>query len=169
MSVFTSPDAKMDPLISVVSLDQQSIVMYLSLKSLNAIKIHNDLVATLKGEAKSYSTVPYYLRKPKFSSSKASQPSESPAPILKESNETSLLALSEEPFASVRQLARRTHRHPSKVSDQLTHMLGFAVHYFCEVPHRLWEANKHTQAQLSFELFEMRHHQKNRAQHDNVA
>jgi hypothetical protein len=36
-------------------MDQQSIVMYLSLKGLNAVEIHNDLVATLKGEAKSYS------------------------------------------------------------------------------------------------------------------
>jgi hypothetical protein len=38
-------------------MDQQSIVMYLSLKGLNAVEIHNDLVATLKGEAKLDSTV----------------------------------------------------------------------------------------------------------------
>jgi hypothetical protein len=49
-------------------MDQQSTVMYLSLKGLNAVEIHNDLVDTLKGEAKSYSTVTYYLRKPSFSS-----------------------------------------------------------------------------------------------------
>jgi hypothetical protein len=53
-------------------MDQQSITMYLSLKGLNAVKIHNNLVATLKGEAKSYSTVADYLRKPSFSSPKAS-------------------------------------------------------------------------------------------------
>jgi hypothetical protein len=64
---------------------QQSIVMYLILKGLNAVEIHNDLVATLKDEAKPYSIVTRHLRKPSFSSPKTPQPSESPAPILNES------------------------------------------------------------------------------------
>jgi hypothetical protein len=51
-------------------MDQQSIVMYFSLKGLNAIGMHNDFVATLKGEAKSNSTVTYYHCKRSFSSSK---------------------------------------------------------------------------------------------------
>jgi hypothetical protein len=46
-SVFTSPDGKTDPLRSVISIGQQSIVIYLSLKGLSAVEIHNDLVATL--------------------------------------------------------------------------------------------------------------------------
>jgi hypothetical protein len=49
-------------------MDQQSIVMDLSLNGLNAVEIRNNLVATLKGEAKSDSTVPYCFRKPSFSS-----------------------------------------------------------------------------------------------------
>jgi hypothetical protein len=106
-SVFTSPDVQTDLLRSIISMGQQSIVMYLSLKGLNAIEIHNGLVATLKNEAKSYGTVTYYLGKPSFSSPRTTQLSESPAPILNELNEAILLALSEEPFASVRQLARR--------------------------------------------------------------
>jgi hypothetical protein len=109
ISVFISPNVKTDPSRSVIPTDQQSTVMYLSLKGLKAVEIHNDLVATLKGEAKSYSIVTYYLRKPSFSSPNTPQPSESPAPILNESDEAILLALSEEPFALVRQLARRTH------------------------------------------------------------
>jgi hypothetical protein len=63
MSVFTSPDIKRNLLRSVISTDQQLIVMYLSLKRLNAVKIHNDLVATLKGEVNSDSTITYYPRK----------------------------------------------------------------------------------------------------------
>jgi hypothetical protein len=51
-------------------MDQQSIAMYLSLKGLNAGETHNDLVATLQSEAKSYSSVTYYLLKPSFSSPK---------------------------------------------------------------------------------------------------
>jgi hypothetical protein len=56
-SVFTSAEVKTDPSRSVVSMDQQSIVTYLSLKGLNSVEVHNDLVAALKGEAKSYGTV----------------------------------------------------------------------------------------------------------------
>jgi hypothetical protein len=137
MSVFTSLDVKTDPLRSVISMEQQSIVMSLSLKGLSAVEIHNDLVARLKSEAKSDSTVPYYPHKPSFSSPKIPQPSESPAPILNDSDEAILLALSEEPFASVRQLARKAYLHPSTLYDHLTHKLGFTVdifvgsHIFC--------------------------------------
>jgi hypothetical protein len=147
-------------------MDQQSIVMYLSLRGLNAVKIHNDLVATLKGEAKSGSTVTYCLRKPSFSSPKTLQPSESPAPILNESDEAILLALSEKPFALVWQLARRTHQHPSALYDHITHKLGFTVRCFRWVSHLVSEADKHTRAQLSYKLFEMLQHQKNIAPHD---
>jgi hypothetical protein len=50
-SVFTFLDVKTDPSRSVISIEQQSIVMYLSLKGLNAVEIHNDPVATLMGKA----------------------------------------------------------------------------------------------------------------------
>jgi hypothetical protein len=70
-------------------MDQQSTVMYLSLKGLSEVEIHSDLVATLTGEAKSDSTVTYYLPKPSFSNQKTLQPSESPAPIRNESDEAS--------------------------------------------------------------------------------
>jgi hypothetical protein len=136
-------------------MDQQSIMMYLSLKDLNAVEIHNDLVATLKSKAKLYSTITYYLRKPSFSSPKTPQPSESPAPILNESDEAILLALSEESFASVRQLAGRIHIHFSMVYGHFTHKLAFTVRYLCWVPHLLSEAEKYTRAQLSLKLFDM--------------
>jgi hypothetical protein len=149
-------------------MDQQSIVMYLGLKGLNAVEIHNGLVATLKGEAKSDSTVTDYLRKPSISSPKTHQPSESPASILNESDEAILLALSEERFRSVRQLARRTHLHRSRVYDCQTHKLGFTIRYLRWVPHLLSEADKHTRAKLSFKFLEMLQHQKDRVWHHNV-
>jgi hypothetical protein len=154
-SIFTFPDGKTDPSKSVIPMGQQSIVMYFSLKSLNAVEIYNDLVATLKGWANSDNTVMYYLRKPSFASPKTPQPAENPAPILNESDKTILLALSENPFASVRQPARRTHPHPSTVYDHFTHKFGFTIRCLCCLPHLLSEADKHTRARLSFELFEM--------------
>jgi hypothetical protein len=56
-SVFTSPDVKMDTLRSILLMNQQLVVMYLTLNGLNAVEIHNDLVAILKGGAKSDATV----------------------------------------------------------------------------------------------------------------
>jgi hypothetical protein len=147
-------------------MDEPSIMMHLSLKDLTAVEIDNDLVARLKGEAKSDSTVRYYLRKPSFSSPKTFQPSESPARILNEVNEAIMLASSEEPLASMRRLARRTHLHPSTIYDHLTHKLMLRVQYLRWVPHLLSEAHKHTRAQLSFELFEILQHQKDRAWFD---
>jgi hypothetical protein len=149
-------------------MDHQSVVIYLGLKGLNAVEIHNVLVTTLKAEAKSYSTVTYYLRKPSFSSPKTLQPCESPAPILNKSDEATLLALSEEPFASVRQFARRTHLHLSTVYDHLMHKLGFTVRYLHWVSHLLSEADKHTGEQFLFSLFEMLQHQKNSAWYNIV-
>jgi hypothetical protein len=135
---------------------------------MNAVEIHNDLAATLKGEAKSYSTVTYDLHKPSFSSPKTPQPSESPNPILNDSDEAILLALSEKPFASVRQLTCRTHLHLYTVYDYLMNKLGFTVRYLRWAPHLLSEADKHTRAQLLFELFEMLEHQKDRVWHDII-
>jgi hypothetical protein len=159
------PDVKTVPLRSVISMNQQSILMYLSPKGLNAVDIHNNIVATLKGEVKSGRTVTYYLRKPSFSSPKTPQPSESPTPILNESDKAILLALSEEWFASVWHLTRRTHLHHSTVHDRLTYKLLFTLRHLFWVTHLLSEADKHGRAQLSFELLEMLQHQKDRVRH----
>jgi hypothetical protein len=145
-SVFTAPDVKTDRPRSVISMDQQSIVMYLSLKNLNAVEIHNNLITTLKGELKSYSIIAYYICKPSFLSPKTSQPSESPTSIIDESDEAILLALFEDPFTLVWQLARRIHLHTSTVHDHLIHKLGFTVWYLRWSLHLLLEADKHTRA-----------------------
>jgi hypothetical protein len=116
--------------------------MSLSLKGLNGVEIHNDLGAILKGEAKSYSTVTYYLHHPSFSSPKIPQPSDSPAAILNESDEAILLALSEEPFAWCGSLrAEPTFTLPSFMTT--THKLSVTVRYLHWVPHFLSEADKH--------------------------
>jgi hypothetical protein len=124
-------------------MDQQSIASHLSLKSLYTIEIGNDLVALLQGKAKSYSILTYYLHKPSFWHPKTPQSSESSAPILNESEEAILLAVSETPFASVRQLARRTHRHhwasttPSHTSLGSPFNISVMSHIFCRKPTRI--------------------------------
>jgi hypothetical protein len=68
----------------------------------------------------------------------------------------------------VRQLGRRTHLHLSTVCDYFAHKLGFTIRYLHWVPHLLSEVDKHTRAQLSFELFEIVQHQKDRTRHEIV-
>jgi hypothetical protein len=50
--------------------------------------------------------------------------------------------------------------------DHLMHEIRFTFRYLRWVPHLLSEADKHARAQLSFGLFEMFRHQKDRAWHE---
>jgi hypothetical protein len=54
------------------------------------------------------------------------------------------------------------------VNDHFTHKLGFTVRNLRWVRHFLFEADKYSRAQLSFELFEMLQHQKDRVWHDTA-
>jgi hypothetical protein len=97
----------------------------LAMKGMNATQIHADLVDTFKHEAVHYSTVTWYLRTPSFSASTDPGPTETPPPKQDELDEAILLALGEEPFASVRSLARATHLSQTTVYRRLTQNLGF--------------------------------------------
>jgi hypothetical protein len=166
-SAFTSPDVKTDPSRSIVSMNQQSVVMYLSVKGLNGVEIHNDFVATLKGEAKFYSTVTYYLRKPSFSSPKTPHPLRVQLQFLmnwmKQSCWLYLKSFSRQ-CGSLRAEPAYT-LPPSTIASRTSwvHRLISSLGATSSVG-----ANKHTRAQLSFELFEMLQHEKDRAWHDIV-
>jgi hypothetical protein len=74
----------------------------------------------LGAEAVSYLSVTAYLREARFSE---------PKPEPDDSDNAILLALAEQPFASVRQLARLTNQPRSTVHRQLTQSLGFRVRH----------------------------------------
>jgi hypothetical protein len=86
-------------------MDQQSIVLYLSRKGLSAVVIHDDLVATFGAEAVSSSSVTRYLHEVIFASSNPPDPLPPPEHQLDDSDPAILLALADQPFASIPELS----------------------------------------------------------------
>jgi hypothetical protein len=90
-------------------MSQRSIVLYLARTGLTAMKIDSLLVVTLGLEATGYSSVTRVLRQTKFPSPNQPTPFSDDNPALDDSNEVILLPLTEQPFASLRQLSRLGH------------------------------------------------------------
>jgi hypothetical protein len=86
-------------------MDQQSIALHLSRKGLSAVAIHYDFVATLGAETVSYQSVAGYLREAIFASSNPPDPLPPPKHQLDDSDQAILLALADQPFASIRELS----------------------------------------------------------------
>jgi hypothetical protein len=102
-------------------MDERSIALSLASKGLSAMEIDNDLIVTLGSDAIGSRSVMRFLR---------------------HSNEAILLALTEQLFASIRQLSRLTHVLPTPVDRRLTHSLSFQVGHVRWIPHRLSDSQK---------------------------
>jgi hypothetical protein len=149
-------------------MTQRPIVVYLSLKGIQAREIHDDIVATLGPDAASYSSVYRYLRGARFPPSK---PETHPADVqrdLDDSDQAISAALEDNPFASVRQLSRLTHLPSTTVDRRLTQSLGFVAHHLRWVPHALSDAQKGERVNLSRRLLRMLEVRRDRAWHDIV-
>jgi hypothetical protein len=110
-------------------MDQRTIVAYLAFKGLSTRSIHQDLVATLGGDAIAYNTVARYIHDAHYSPS-----SQTAAPIavpsgLDDFDEAILSALNENPFALVRQLSGLTCIPATTVYRRLTESLGFTARH----------------------------------------
>jgi hypothetical protein len=127
---------------SVRQMDQKSIGIYLHMKGMNETEIHAHLVKALEDEAMHYATITAYLRSTSFTSSTDPTPEGPLAPENDEVDETILLALGEEPFTSIRQLARATHSPKTTVYRRLTQKLDFTVRHLRWVPRTLSEGDK---------------------------
>jgi hypothetical protein len=115
-------------------MDQRSIVLYLARKGLTAMEIYNDLVVTLEPDAKGSRSVTPFLHQAKFPWPNPPTAFSEENPSLDDSNEAILLALTEQPFASARQLSRLTHLPRSAVDRRLTQSLGCHVRHLRCVP-----------------------------------
>jgi hypothetical protein len=89
-------------------MSQQSIILYLSRKGLSAVTIHDDLVATLGAEVVNYPSLTRYLRETIFTSSNPPDSLPPPEHQLNDFDQAILLALTDQPFASIRELSRLT-------------------------------------------------------------
>jgi hypothetical protein len=110
-------------------MDQQSIILYLSRKGLSAVAIHDDLVTTLGTEAVSYPSVTCCLHEAIFASSNPPDPLPPPERQLDNSDQAILLALADQPFASIRELSGLTHLPRTTVHRRFTQSLRFRVRH----------------------------------------
>jgi hypothetical protein len=93
------------------------------------MEVDNDLVVTLGSDAKSSSSVTRFLREAKFPSPNPPTTLSEENPSLDDYNESILLALTEQAFASVCQLSRLTHLPRSTVDRRLTQSIEFHVRH----------------------------------------
>jgi hypothetical protein len=108
-------------------MNQRSTVVYLAKKDLSVITVHHDLVATPGPEAVSYSSVTHYLREAIFVSSNSPANRPGAESQFDDWDQAILLALAEQLFVSVRELAWLTHLPRTTVHTRLTQSLGFCM------------------------------------------
>jgi hypothetical protein len=108
------------------------IVAYLALKGMPACAIHQDLVAALGCNAVTYSSVTRYLPEARCLRSHEDTPPVEIERAIDDADQAILLALDENPFASMRQLPQLTHLPSSTIYRRLTQSLG------CTARHLRW-------------------------------
>jgi hypothetical protein len=137
-------------------------------KGLVAVAIHDDLVATLGTDAISYK-LSVCNSLPSRSETGHLQPREPYSKLNIEPDdcgEAILLALNEQSFSSIRQLARLTHLPRTTVHMRLTQPLGFQIRHLGWVPHRLSEIQQSNRVELSRIFVSLLTTQQERCWHD---
>jgi transcriptional regulator of acetoin/glycerol metabolism len=113
----------------VKKMEQRSIVFYFAREGLSPLAIHDDLVTMLGADAVSYSSVIRCLSDAVFASSNLPTALPEREAQFDNCDHAILLALAEQPFASVRELSRLTHLSRTTVHWRLTNSLGFRVRH----------------------------------------
>jgi histone-lysine N-methyltransferase SETMAR len=149
-------------------MDQQTIVLYLRRKGLSRKAIRADLEATLGSEAVSYSSVAKYIHDALCEEPYRITPPPDPEPEFDDSDKAILSALADQPFASVRELARLTHLPKTTVHRRLTQSLGFRVRNLRWVPHILSTLQQRQRITLSNQLLSILTKQQRRSWIDIV-
>jgi AraC-like DNA-binding protein len=136
-------------------MNQRSIALYLAKKGLPATAINRALEETLGPEAVVYSTMTMYFRTLSLRGKIEEEEIGDYDQLLDEVDEAILKALADEPFSSVRELARDTCLSRTTVHRHLTRSLGFTVRHLRWGPHRLAPGQKAKWVALSRELLSM--------------
>jgi histone-lysine N-methyltransferase SETMAR len=130
-------------------MDQHSICLFLAMKGLSAQKIHSELVAVLGADAIGYSTITRYLRQQHFPTKSSEPPENTSITVV---GNAILDALKQQPFSSIREIAKLTCIPRTTVHRHLTSSLGFVVKHLHWVPHELTANQKSLRASLSKQL-----------------
>jgi hypothetical protein len=149
-------------------MDQKSICLSFARKGFKVVAIHKELAATLGAEAVSYPSVTGDIRDARLSPYTHPVTFSEPDPAHDDSNEAILLALAEQPFASVRQLAGLAHLPRSTDHRRLTQSLSFRVRHLRWVPHILSASQELARVTHSRDLLRVLQRQQSRSWHDIV-
>jgi histone-lysine N-methyltransferase SETMAR len=133
-------------------MEQKSIVLFFQRKGWNAKQIHMELTAVLGEEAVSYASVTRYLRSTSFEHS--TDPMENSEPFSdKYLTRDAIISFREdEPFASLRRIAKGIRIPKSTVYYNLVYAMGWKLKHLKWVPHRLSDTQKQSRVEKASEL-----------------
>ncbi len=137
-------------------MDQRSIVLFLDRKGLKATDIHNELVAVLDSDAVSYSTVTRYLREGRLALKESKEQEKKKNYMTDYTKENAILQfLEDEPYASIRTIAKSLRIPKSTVHYTLTQVLGWKIKHLRWIPHNLNSAQIENRVLKSKALLDM--------------
>ena len=137
-------------------MDLESITLYLAMKRLGAHDIHAEINDVLGQGTVGYSTITRYLRKRSFPQSCESAEEKAEIGSCTSIDHAILQALNEQPFASLRQLAKRILIPTTTIRYHLVNRMGYKIKHCKWVPHRLSVAQKQTRVTISRSLLDTR-------------
>jgi hypothetical protein len=108
-------------------MDLQSITLYLNKKHLSVVAIHAEINSVLGEGTIGYSTVTCYLRKQTSATASHLAPEEPDLGAADTIDSAILQALGEQPFASLRQIAKRTLIPMSTVRYRLVNTMTYKL------------------------------------------
>jgi hypothetical protein len=136
-------------------MDLELITLDLNNKHLSAVAIHAEINSVLGECTIGYSTITRYLRKQSFANASHLAPEESDLGAVNTIDNAILQTLDEQPFVSLRQIAKRKLIPMSRVRYRLVNKMTYKLKHCKWVPHRLSEAQKQTRAATSKRLMDL--------------
>jgi hypothetical protein len=146
----TSPDIGDSKLTA--RMDLESITLYLAMKHLGAVEIHAEINKVLGERTVGYSAITWYLRKQSFPHSSEAAEEEVEIGTVHPIDRVILQMLNEQPFASLRQLAKRILIPATTIRFHSAKKMGYKIKHCKWVPHRLSAAQKQTRVTASRSL-----------------
>lgn len=138
-----------------MELDQKSITIFLHLQGKTNNMIYNEMKEVLGATSVSYSSITRYIRNYIIAQNSHQDVKAEKINVHDETDKLILKELEEEPFASVRQIARTTGIPKSTVYRHLTEKLNYVNMHLKWIPHKLTTEQKHERVACSLELIKM--------------
>lgn len=139
----------------LMTLDQRSIAIFLHLQGKNKKAIHAEMLIVLKGECVGYSSISRFIREFQVFNIIKPCKKEEKVNVLDEIDFLIKDVVDEEPFLSVRQIAKRTGIPKSTVFDRMTSKLGYISKHLKWIPCLLSDEQKQNRVIISIDLLKV--------------